>query len=185
MSLRRLAVGNVSSSGIRDLALWVGLYRIALGIMWLQMALQKAPWIIGPEGKPYGWLYGYIFKEINNPTFGFYTEFLKNFVLPNFSFVGFMTFIVEIAIGVSLVLGLLVPLIGGLGGTLMQTNIMLGSYSIPGEWFWLWPMLIGSHVIFMMGRAGRRLGLDGAISKTLERSPNSTEPLRSILAYVV
>jgi hypothetical protein len=72
-------------TGIRDLALWVGLYRIALGIMWLQMALQKAPWVIGPEGKPYGWLYGYIFKEINNPTFGFYTEFLKNVILPNSS----------------------------------------------------------------------------------------------------
>ncbi len=175
----------VSSAGMRDLALWVGLYRIALGIMWLQMALQKAPWIIGPEGKPYGWLYGYIWKEINNPTFSFYTELLKNVILPNFNFFGFMTFIVEIAIGVSLVLGLLVPLIGGLGGTLMQINIMLGSYSIPGEWFWLWPMLIGSHVIFMMGRAGRRLGLDGAISESLERSPNSTGGLRNFLPYVV
>jgi len=175
----------ISSAGIRDLALWVGLYRIALGIMWLQMALQKAPWIIGPEGKPYGWLYGYIWKEINNPTFGFYTEFLKNFVLPNFYFFGFMTFIVEIAIGLSLVLGLLVPLIGGLGGAIMQINIMLGSYSIPGEWFWLWPMLIGSHVIFMMGRAGRRLGLDGPLSRSLERSPGAGGKLRRLLPYVI
>jgi thiosulfate dehydrogenase (quinone) large subunit len=177
--------GAVNSAGIRDLALWVGLYRIALGIMWLQMALQKAPWIIGPEGRPYGWLYGYIWKEINNPTFNFYTELLKNLILPNFNFFGFMTFIVEIAIGVSLVLGLLVPLIGGLGGTLMQINIMLGSYSIPGEWFWLWPMLIGSHVIFMMGRAGRRLGLDGALSSALERSGGTASMLRRLLPYVV
>ena len=177
--------GAASSSGIRDLAIWVGLYRIALGIMWLQMALQKAPWIIGPEGKPYGWLYGYIWKEINNPTFGFYTEFLKNVILPNFNFFGFATFIVEIAIGVSLVLGLLVPLIGGLGGTLMQINIMLGSYSIPGEWFWLWPMLIGSHVIFMMGRAGRCLGLDGPLSRSLERSPGTGGNLRRLLRYIV
>ena len=177
--------GAVSSGGIRDLALWVGMYRIALGFMWLQMALQKAPWIIGPEGKPYGWLYGYIWKEINNPTFGFYTEFLKNFLLPNFNFFGFTTFIVEIAIGLSLVLGFLVPLIGGLGGTLMQINIMLGSYSIPGEWFWLWPMLIGSHVIFMMGRAGRRLGLDAPLSRSLERSPGTGGKLRRLLPYVV
>jgi hypothetical protein len=177
--------GGVNSTGIRDLALWVGLYRIALGIMWLQMALQKAPWIIGPEGKPYGWLYGYIWKEINNPTFGFYTELLKNVILPNFNFFGFMTFIVEIAIGLSLVAGLLVPLIGGLGGTLMQVNIMLGSYSIPGEWFWLWPMLIGSHIIFMMGRAGRRLGLDGLLSRSLERSPGAKDKFRQLLPYVV
>lgn len=176
---------NGESRGIRDLALWVGLYRIALGIMWLQIALQKAPWIIGSEGKPYGWLYGYIWKEINNPTFGFYTELLKNVLLPNFYFFGFMTFVVEIAIGLSLVLGLLVPLVGGLGGFLMQTNIMLGSFSIPGEWFWLWPMLIGSHVIFMMGRAGRRLGLDSLLSRSLERSPGTGHGLRRFLPYVV
>jgi hypothetical protein len=96
-----------------------------------------------------------------------------------------MTFVAEIAIGVSLVLGPLVPLIGGLGGTLMQTNIMLGSYSIPGEWFWLWPMLIGSHVIFMMGRAGRRLGLDGPLSRSLERSPSAAGKSRRLLSYVV
>lgn len=176
-------IGN--TGGIRDLALWVGIYRIALGFMWLDQAWQKAPWIIGPEGKPYGWLYGYIWKEINNPTFGFYTQFLKNILLPNFEFFGFTSFVGELAIGLSLVLGLLVPLIGGLGGTFMQINIMLGSYKIPGEWFWLWPLLIGSHIIFMMGRAGRRVGLDGPISKSLGRSPKPTGRLHHILSYIV
>jgi hypothetical protein len=176
---------NGESYGIRNLALWVGLYRIALGFMWFDQALQKAPWIIGPEGKPYGWLYGYIWKEINNPTFGFYTGFLQNIVLPNFSFFGFTTFVGEIAIGISLLVGLLVPLIGGLGGSLMQINIMLGSYSIPGEWFWLWPLLIGSHIIFMMGRAGRRLGLDGPISRSLAQSPGSSGMLHRLLQYIV
>ena len=174
---------NPSSAGIRDLAPWVGLYRIALGIMWLQMALQKAPWVIGPEGNPYGWLYGYIWKEINNPTFDFYTEFLRAVVLPNFYLFGLMTFFIEIAIGVSLVAGLLVPLVGGLGGTLMQVNIMFGSYSIPGEWFWLWPMLIGSHVIFMMGRAGRCLGVDGSISRSLDTAADTG--WRRLLLHIV
>lgn len=175
---------NGNAYGMRDLALWVALYRIALGIMWLQMALQKAPWILDPEGRPFGWLYGYIWKEINHPTFGFYTAFLQGVVLPNFTVFGFLTFVTEIVIGLSLVLGLFVPLIGGLGGTLMQTNIMLGSYSIPGEWFWLWPMLIGSHIIFMMGRAGRRLGLDAALARSLER-PSRDGKFRNLLPYVV
>jgi hypothetical protein len=163
------------------MALWVGFYRIALGFMWLNMALQKAPWIMGPEGKPYGWLYGYIWKEINHPTFEFYTATLKNVILPNFQFFGFFTFVVEIAIGISLVLGILVPLIGGLGGTLMQLNIMMGSYSIPGEWFWLWPLLVGSHVVFMMGRAGRRVGLDGYIIGSDGRSNATESSLRRFL----
>ena len=175
----------MNGNGIRDLGLWVGFYRIALGFMWLQMAWQKAPWIIGPEGKPYGWLYGYIWKEINHPMFDSYTALLKNLVLPNFQLFGFMTFVVEMAIGVSLVVGILVPLIGGLGGTLMQVNIAVGSYSIPGEWFWLWPLLIGSHVIFMMGRAGRRLGLDSVIAGTLTRPPDSEGATRRLLHYLV
>ena len=176
---------NGESYGVRDPALWVGLYRIVLSFMWFDQALQKAPWVIGPEGKPYGWLYGYIWKEINNPTFSFYAAFLKNILLPNFGFFGFTTFLIEMAIGCSLVLGILVPLIGGLGGTLMQLNIAVGSYRIPGEWFWLWPLLIGSHIIFMMGRAGRRVGLDGLILKTLARSPNTGGNLRPILQYLV
>jgi hypothetical protein len=173
-----------TAGGIRDLALWVGLYRIALGIMWLRMALQKAPWIIS-EGKPYGWLYGYILQEIEHPTFAFYTAFLKNLVLPYFHIFGLLTFIVEMMIGISLVLGFLVPLIGGLGGTLMQINIMFGSYSIPGEWGGTWLLLIGSHIVFMMGRAGRRLGLDGWIAKSVTEPAGAESKLRDVLAHVV
>jgi hypothetical protein len=173
------------NNGLRDPTLWVGVYRFALGFMWLDQALQKAPWIIGPEGKPYGWLYGYIGKEINHPTFGVYASFLKEIFLPNFHLFGLVTFVLEIAIGLSLVLGILVPLVGGLGGTLMQLNIAVGSYRIPGEWFWMWPLLIGSHVIFMMGRAGRRLGLDSRIAKSLQRSANSQGRLHRLLSRAV
>jgi hypothetical protein len=172
-------------SEIRDPALWVAIYRITLSFMWLQMALQKAPWIIGPEGRPYGWLYGFIWKQIEHPTFEFYTAFLKGVVLPNFGFFGFMVFVVELAIGVSLLLGLLVPLIGGLGGTLMQVNIAVGSYSIPNEWFWLWPLLIGSHMVFMMGRGGRRLGLDGFIAESVEPTRHPQGRMKRLLPYVV
>lgn len=175
----------MNGNGIREMVLWVGFYRMALGFMWLNMAWQKAPWIIGPEGKPYGWLYGYIWKEINHPTFAFYPDLLKNVVLPNFQLFGLMTFVVEMAIGISLVLGFLVPLIGGLGGTLMQVNIMMGSYSIPGEWFWLWPLLIGPHVVFMMGRAGRGVGIDGFIARSLARSRHSRGALRGLLRCAV
>ncbi|HEX9880340.1 MAG TPA: hypothetical protein VGB25_09120 [Candidatus Binatia bacterium] len=175
----------MNGNGIRDMALWVGFYRIILSFMWLGAAMQKAPWIVGPEGKPYGWLYGYLWKEINHPTFGFYKAFLEGVVLPNFNIFGFMTFVMELAIGVSLLLGILVPLLGGLGGTLMQLNIALGSYSIPNEWFWLWPLLIGSHVIFMMGRAGRRVGIDGFIVASLGASPQSGGRLARVLRWVV
>src|SRR5262249_47176378 len=115
--------------------LWpLALFRIAFGIMYLDMALQKAPWI------QYGWLKGFIDKEIANPTFGWYAAFLKDVVLPNFAFFGFMTFVTEFALGLGLLLGALTRL-AGLGGFLWQINIALGAFNVPGEWYWLWVLL--------------------------------------------
>lgn len=150
----------------------VAFYRIALGLMWINMALQKAPWVMGPEGKPYGWLYGYVLKEVNNPTFQSYRAFLEGVFLPNFAFFGLFTFIAEIIIGLSLLAGILAPLVGGLGGLLWQINIAVGSYSLPGEWFWLWPLLIGSHAVLISEKAGRLLGIDQLLATHfVDRSP--------------
>jgi hypothetical protein len=136
------------------------------GLMYLAMALQKAPWVRGPEGFPFGWLYGYLWKEINHPTFGWYTAFLQAVVLPNFPFFGAMSFVTEIALGLGLLLGLLTPL-AGLAGALWQVNIMVGSYSIPGEWGWIWMLLIMPQVAFALCRAGRSLGLDAIVARRL------------------
>lgn len=37
--------------------------RIVFGLMYLDMALQKAPWLVS-GGRRYGWLYGWIQQEI-------------------------------------------------------------------------------------------------------------------------
>ena len=165
--------------------LWpLALVRILFGLMYLSMAFQKAPWIAGPEGKPYGWLYGYIWKEINNPTFGWYTAFLKGIVLPNFGFFGLMSFLTEIALGAALVLGLLIPLTG-LGGGLWMVNIMLGSYSIPGEWPWIWMLLIAPQFAFAFSRAGRSLGMDALLARALANRFAAGKTLPWWIRYVV
>jgi hypothetical protein len=66
----------------------VAMFRIGFGVLYLDMALQKAPWIIGPEGEPFGWLYGFVQKQIEHPTFEFYRDFLQTVVLLNFAFFG-------------------------------------------------------------------------------------------------
>ena len=137
----------------------VALFRLVFGILYLDMALQKAPWVVGDGGRPFGWLYGFIWKQINHPTFDFYPAFLKGVVLPNFTLFGYLTFLTEIALGLSFLLGVLTVL-GGLGGALWQVNIAIGSYSVPGEWSWIWFLLIAPHLVFAHSRAGRRLGLD-------------------------
>ena len=136
----------------------VGLFRLMFGVLWLDVALQKAPWVI-QDGQRFGWLYGWIWKEINHPTFGVYKAFLESVVLPNFTLFGYLSFLTEMAIGLSLLLGLCTVL-GGIGGALWQFNIALGSYSVPGEWYWIWPLMIAPHLVFAHSRAGRSVGLD-------------------------
>src|SRR5262249_19563036 len=135
----------------------LGLFRIMFGILWLHAAVQKAPWVINPQGQPFGWLSNWIWQEIQHPTFELYKKFLETVVLPHGTlnpFFGYMTFFVEMAFGISLLLGVLTVL-SGIGGALWQFNIALGSYSVPGEWHWIWPLLIAPHLVFAHSHAGR------------------------------
>src|SRR5216683_216032 len=79
----------------------LALFRVAFGLLYLDMALQKAPWI------DFGWLRSFIEKEIEHPAFPAVASFFKSVVLPNFTFFGYMTFVVELALGLGLLLGLL------------------------------------------------------------------------------
>lgn len=145
----------------------LGIFRMMFGILWLDMALQKAPWVIN-DGQRFGWLYGFIWTEIKNPTFEFYKNFLHDIVLPNFNTFGYLTFFTEMSLGLSLLLGLFTVL-GGIGGALFQFNIMMGAYSVPGEWYWVWPLLIAPHLVFAHSRAGRTLGVDQLLWNQLSR----------------
>jgi TQO small subunit DoxD len=140
----------------------LGLFRIMFGILWLDAALQKAPWVINAQGNRFGWLSNWIWQEIQHPTFDLYKQFLETVVFPNSTlnpFFGYMSFFVEMAVGLSLLFGVLTVL-SGIGGALWQFNIAIGSYSVPGEWYWIWPLLIVPHLVFAHSRAGRVVGLD-------------------------
>ncbi|MGH7325984.1 MAG: TQO small subunit DoxD [Candidatus Rokuibacteriota bacterium] len=140
----------------------LAIFRIAYGLLYLDMALQKAPWI------GYGWLRGFIEKEIANPTFGWYAAFLNDVVLPNFGLFGLQTFIVELGLGVLLLFGLLTRLAGAVG-FLWQVQIALGAFNVPGEWYWIWPLLTLPLFCFAAAGAGRVLGLDAWLEPWLAR----------------
>ena len=158
----------------------IGLLRIMFGILWLYAALQKAPWVINAQGQRFGWLSNWIYQEIQYPTWGVYKTFLENVVQPYFTFFGYMSFVVEMALGISLLLGVLTVL-SGLGGALWQFNIALGSFSVPGEWGWIWPLLIAPHLVFALCRAGRSVGLDLFLYQWLSRSPKGQTGLGRFL----
>jgi uncharacterized membrane protein YphA (DoxX/SURF4 family) len=140
----------------------LAIFRIVYGVLFLDMALQKAPW------NNYGWLEGFIQKEIANPTFGWYTAFLQHVVLPHFSIFGLQTFVIEFALGVALLCGALTRL-AGLAGFLWQVNIALGAFNVPGEWYWIWPLQALPLFCFAFTGAGRVLGVDHVLEPELRR----------------
>lgn len=164
-------------------AVSIGLFRMMFGVLWLDLAWQKAPWVI-QDGQQFGWLYGWIWQEINHPTFTFYKAFLEGVVLPHFTLFGYMTFFTEIALGLSLLLGMFTVL-GGVGGALWQLNIALGSYSVPGEWYWIWPLLIVPHLVFAQSRAGRVVGIDHLLWNRLSRVKESSRRIARLIPRLV
>jgi uncharacterized membrane protein YphA (DoxX/SURF4 family) len=156
----------------------LALFRIAYGVLFLDMAFQKAPWI------NYGWLEGFIQKEIANPAFGWYAAFLQHVVLPHFSLFALQTFVVELALGVALLFGILTRL-AGVGGFLWQVNIALGAFNVPGEWYWIWPLLTLPLFCFVFAGAGRVLGVDRVLEPALRRRAAAGRAWARALQYAV
>ena len=140
----------------------LGLFRIAFGLLYLDMALQKAPWI------DYGWLRGFIETEIAHPAFPIVAGFLREVVLPHFGLFGMVTFLVELALGLGLLFGVLTRLCG-LGGVLWHVGIAIQAFQVPGEWYWIWVLLTLPQFCFAASGAGRVLGVDGWLGPAFDR----------------
>jgi thiosulfate dehydrogenase [quinone] large subunit len=156
----------------------LALFRIAYGLLYLDMALQKAPW------RDYGWLRGFIEKEIAHPTFDWYAAFLRDVVLPNFGFFGLQTFVVEFILGLALFVGVVTRLAGILG-FLWQVQIALGAFNVPGEWYWIWPLLTLPLFCFAAAGAGRALGADAWLAPALARRAAAGKGWARMLGWFV
>lgn len=140
----------------------LAVFRIAFGLLYVDMAFQKAPW------NNYGWLGGFVEKEIASPTFPIVATFLRDVVLPNLGVFGMMTFVTELGLGLGLLLGVLTRLVG-LGGFLWQVNIAVQAFNVPGEWGWIWVLLALPQFCFAFCGAGRVLGVDAWLAPALHQ----------------
>jgi uncharacterized membrane protein YphA (DoxX/SURF4 family) len=80
-------------------------------------------------------------------------------ILPHFTPIGVCVFLIEIAIGVSLMLGLLTRL-SAFCGALFIGNLWLGLYRVDSEWPWGYVFLILLLALFSLEAFGRSLGCD-------------------------
>jgi hypothetical protein len=85
--------------------------------------------------------------------------FLNGFVLPNFGWMAWIIFAMELFITVSILFGILGRL-GALVGTAQALNLAIGLLPVPGEWEWTYIMLTALNFVLLMTAANRAIGID-------------------------
>src|SRR4051812_47310188 len=137
----------------RAVGLWV--LRVLVGCMWWQQTLWKIPPHF--DGLRY-WMQ----QEADHAAVPLLSDFVSGLVLPYLSLFGPLVYLTELAIGVSLLLGLL-SRAGALLGALMAINLWLGLYSADNEWPWTYMFLVIIQLRFVIDPPGRLLGADALI----------------------
>ncbi|MDQ2801682.1 MAG: DoxX family protein [Pseudomonadota bacterium] len=149
-----------SQRSARNIGVW--LLRLIIGIMWWQQSLWKIP----PN---YDGLIHWMKEMVDHASTSLQSALVDQFVLPHIAIFGPLVYLVEVAIGISLMLGVLTRL-GALLGALMAVNLWLGLYSPPGEWPWTYFFLIVIQTLFVIDPPGLSLGADVLINLR-RRSP--------------
>ena len=152
-----------------DVGRW--LLRLLVGVMWWQQSLWKIP--LNFDGLIY-WMK----QEVDHASFALQSRFVAEIVLPNILVFGTLVYAIEVAIGVSLMLGIW-SRAGALLGLLMAGNLWLGLYSAPGEWPWTYMFLIVIQGLFVLDPPGRSLGIDALAGG---RSGRELSILRNMLS---
>ncbi|HET7883418.1 MAG TPA: DoxX family membrane protein [Acetobacteraceae bacterium] len=137
----------------RELGIWA--LRVLMGAMWWQQTLWKIP--PNFDGLKY-WMQ----QEADHAAVALQGTLVRDVVLPNIAVFGPLVYLVELAIALSLLLGLF-SRAGALLGLLMGVNLWLGLYSADGEWPWTYMFLVMIQAWFVIDPPGRVLGLDALL----------------------
>ena len=130
--------------------------RFIVACMWWQQSLWKIP--------PH-WDWGLIHwmeEMVAHASTELQSVLVRDLVLPNIAFFGPLVYAIEVAIAVSLILGLLTR-VGSALGALMAINLWLGLYNAPGEWPWTYMFLVVIQLLFVINPPGRSLGIDALL----------------------
>ncbi|HEX9923391.1 MAG TPA: TQO small subunit DoxD, partial [Anaerolineae bacterium] len=137
--------------------------RSLIGLLWLASLRWKLPpAFVAPPG--HRSLLEWLQLEVAHPTVGLYADFVANIVMPNFILFAWLTFLIELALGLSLALGLFTRL-GAVLGLIWSFNLAVGLLSVPGEWPWSYLMLIMWHGLFLVSVKHQTWGLDTLLQK--------------------
>lgn len=102
-----------------------------------------------------------------------HAAFVKSIIIPNIAWMGWLIWLMEVFIAVSLIFGVVTRL-GAAVGIIQSLNLFIGLIAVPNEWYWTYAMLITLHVIFLCLPPGRIMGVDVWLRRKISaaRSPN-------------
>jgi uncharacterized membrane protein YphA (DoxX/SURF4 family) len=130
--------------------------RGVVGLMWWQQSLWKVP----PD---FEGLRHWTEEIVAHAAFPIQARLVKDLILTHFVPFGYVIYFSEVAIGISLLLGLFVRA-GATVGALLILNIYFGLYRSETEWPWTYAFLVLLMVLFAVERYGRSLGADALIA---------------------
>jgi thiosulfate dehydrogenase (quinone) large subunit len=157
-------VQHPSTAGWHTHALAVG--RVAVGAYWLWEQHWKLPPEFGIHDAR-GLMFSFQ-SSIDHPTLSLYRSFLQDVVVPNFYLFGWLVFVSETTIGLSLTLGLLTKA-GGMLGVLQSMNLLVAQGGTE-EGPWLYLGLIAANLAVVLTPSNRRLSIDHKLAPKLHRS---------------
>jgi thiosulfate dehydrogenase [quinone] large subunit len=149
-------------------AWFIGLCRLALGLIWLYGASWKNPPSFGQATNTGLWYW--IQQEIQYPAFPWYRAFLESVVVPHFALFGWGVFLLEFATGLALLLGLFTRLFSTVG-FFMSLNLLIGLAAHPQETLTTYILMAMFHLLFIATGAGLNWGLDQVLLEKLANSP--------------
>jgi thiosulfate dehydrogenase [quinone] large subunit len=142
--------------------------RVGVALLWVQNSSWKIPPRFG-EGDPPGGLYEFARHSVDYPTFPPFAALMENLVLPNFTFFGWITLLLEASLGAFLLVGLATRF-WALVGAGQSVVIALSVANAPDEWIWSYLLMVLVHLVLLATAAGRYGGLDGVLRPVWQRS---------------
>jgi thiosulfate dehydrogenase [quinone] large subunit len=139
----------------------LAIVRIGVGLLWLQNVGWKTPPSFGRDDPP-GGLYLSASYAVSHEVLRPYAWLMERFVLPNFTFFGWMVLLVEAALGAFLLIGLATRF-WALIGIAWTVVIALSVLNAPHEWYWSYVLMLLAQVALFATAAGRYAGLDGVL----------------------
>jgi thiosulfate dehydrogenase [quinone] large subunit len=137
--------------------------RMVLGALWLANLAWKLPPDFGRDD-PEGLLYN--FELAAEHAIGAPLRALAEDVLiPHFTLFGWMLFLVELAVGLSLLLGLWTR-VGAMLGVLQSVAITLLVVRAPDEWVWTYVLLVVLGLVVALTPSAARLSLDARLGRS-------------------